>query len=99
MTDDRNRRHSQCGRDLTKSSRTLLAGGEQLRDPAITDLGSVSIMNDDTCHVELTTDCWTCGKPMTRFAQDSWYWYYRCEACGVERMYPKEKNDADMPEM
>jgi len=56
-------------------------------------------MNDDTCNVELTTDCWICGKPMTRFAQDSWYWYYRCEECGVERMYPKERNDADMPEM
>lgn len=56
-------------------------------------------MNDDTCSVELTTDCWICGKPMTRFAQDSWYWYYRCEDCGVERMYPKERNDADMPEM
>ncbi len=70
-----------------------------MRDPAITDLGSASTMNDDACNVELTTDCWICGKPMTRFAQDSWYWYYRCGDCGVERMYPKERNHADMPEM
>jgi hypothetical protein len=45
-----------------------------LRDPAITDLGSASTMNDDACNVELTTDCWICENP-DPLRQDSWYWY------------------------
>ncbi len=56
-------------------------------------------MANDDYKLELTTRCWICGKPMKRFAQDSWYWYYRCEDCDTERLEPKERDNADMPEM
>ncbi len=43
--------------------------------------------------------CCTMGLPMRLFAQDSFYCYYRCDACGREQMtlkddYPGKIEDA-----
>lgn len=55
-------------------------------------------MSRDDHTIELTTDCWICRKPMIRFAEDSWYWFYRCADCGTEKLYPKEKERLRIPE-
>ncbi len=49
-------------------------------------------MNDTTANKPEDTGCHVCGRTMKRFAQDHWYWYYRC-ACGCERLVPKEENE------
>ena len=36
--------------------------------------------------------CVMCGKPMTRYAQDHWYWYYKCD-CGHEQLVPKREEE------
>jgi DNA-directed RNA polymerase subunit RPC12/RpoP len=38
--------------------------------------------------------CWKCGKEMKRFAQDTFYWYYKCPKCGQENLVLKEKDNA-----
>jgi ssDNA-binding Zn-finger/Zn-ribbon topoisomerase 1 len=30
--------------------------------------------------------CWNCNGVMRRFAQDTFYWYYKCPKCGKERL-------------
>ena len=37
--------------------------------------------------------CWNCSERMQQFADDTFYWYYRCAACGKEKMVPKKKTD------
>lgn len=34
--------------------------------------------------------CWNCTGTMERFADDTFYWYYRCPKCGKEKLEPKE---------
>ena len=52
-------------------------------------------MDNNVCNVDLTTDCWICGKPMKIFAQDSWYWFLKCVDCKTEKLIPKERELKD----
>ena len=36
--------------------------------------------------------CYKDGKTMKRFAEDHWYWYYKCE-CGNEHLIPKNEDE------
>jgi len=52
----------------------------------------VTTTNHTTVNEPQKTCCHVCGKTMKRFAQDYWYWYYRCD-CGRERLVPKEEHE------
>ncbi len=36
--------------------------------------------------------CWNCDAEMKRFAEDTFYHYYKCPVCGKEKMEPKEQD-------
>lgn len=39
--------------------------------------------------------CWNCDGEMKQFAEDSFYYYYRCPKCGKGKLVRKEKEDKD----
>jgi len=34
--------------------------------------------------------CWNCDGEMIRFAHDTFYWYYKCPKCKMEKAIPRE---------
>jgi len=34
----------------------------------------------------LTISCWNCGFLMKQFAHDTFYWFYKCQKCGKEKV-------------
>jgi predicted RNA-binding Zn-ribbon protein involved in translation (DUF1610 family) len=47
-------------------------------------------------YLEQRVFCWNCNGIMRQFAHDSFYYHYRCPACGKERLVLRGNTDAEV---